>query len=223
MVGTTAAAIAGGSNIGSALLSSKSAKSSVKKQIAWERERAQNAHQWEVADLQAAGINTALTAGGNGANTGSIGDSSYDYANTAKGIAEATQIGLNAKQTEADVNLKKASTAKEIAETDFTKGAKTAEAKERANLAKQEALLTTAETLTESERRHNVYENTQLTGWQKERIQREIKALDKQLKYMDAKEIAEIVKSGTESFDNIIDSVGKLKMKNGGNRSRRRR
>ena len=40
---------------------------------AHQKEAMQNAHQWEVADLKAAGLNPALSAGGNGANTGGAG------------------------------------------------------------------------------------------------------------------------------------------------------
>ena len=40
---------------------------------AHQKEAMQNAHQWEVADLQAAGLNPALSAGGAGASTGGAG------------------------------------------------------------------------------------------------------------------------------------------------------
>lgn len=56
------------SSAGSAYAADKAQK----KQIEWERERAKNAHQWEVADLKAAGLNPILSAGGQGAATGSI-------------------------------------------------------------------------------------------------------------------------------------------------------
>jgi hypothetical protein len=59
---------------------SNSAKSSYKYNAAlqnqnWahQKEAMQNAHQWEVADLQAAGLNPALSAGGPGASTGGAG------------------------------------------------------------------------------------------------------------------------------------------------------
>lgn len=40
---------------------------------AHQKEAMQNAHQWEVTDLKAAGLNPALSAGGNGASTGGAG------------------------------------------------------------------------------------------------------------------------------------------------------
>lgn len=50
--------------------------------IEWERERAKNAHQWEVEDLRKAGLNPILSAGGGGANTSGVsiipaGESSF--------------------------------------------------------------------------------------------------------------------------------------------------
>lgn len=40
--------------------------------IEWERERAKNAHQWEVEDLRKAGLNPILSAGGIGASTSGV-------------------------------------------------------------------------------------------------------------------------------------------------------
>lgn len=46
-------------------------KSANQASIAFEREKAQNAHQWEVEDLRKAGLNPILSAGGSGASIGS--------------------------------------------------------------------------------------------------------------------------------------------------------
>lgn len=40
-------------------------------QMNWEREKAQNAYQWTIKDMEKAGLNPILAAGGNGATTGS--------------------------------------------------------------------------------------------------------------------------------------------------------
>lgn len=69
-----------------------------RKQIEWERERATHAHQWEVSDLKAAGINPALTAQTQGAQTSGIGlpAEPYSGAYTAQGqmLAEGIQSAM---------------------------------------------------------------------------------------------------------------------------------
>lgn len=62
-------------------LSEKAARQNTATQIAWERERAKNAHQWEVEDLENAGLNPILSAGGSGAATGGINPPMPDYSN----------------------------------------------------------------------------------------------------------------------------------------------
>lgn len=78
----------------SADVSAEAARQNTEKQIAWERERSQNAHQWEIKDLEKAGINPILSAGGSGATTGGISPQLPD----TSGITSAYQAlgnGLN--------------------------------------------------------------------------------------------------------------------------------
>ena len=59
---------AGGSLLGG-ILGNNSAKKAAKAQMAFQERMAKNAHQYEVADLKAAGLNPILSAGGSGAAT----------------------------------------------------------------------------------------------------------------------------------------------------------
>ena len=56
--------IVGGSIIAGSLISGNSAESTNAQQITATNEQMQNAHQWEVDDLRAAGLNPILSAGG---------------------------------------------------------------------------------------------------------------------------------------------------------------
>lgn len=82
--------------IASGVASAKAADKSVKRQIAWERERATHAHQWEVEDLKAAGLNPILSAGGSGATTGGITAPVPDFSGIA-GISASSSAAQEAR------------------------------------------------------------------------------------------------------------------------------
>lgn len=87
---------------GQSLLSMNSADKAVKRQLDWERDRALNAHQWEVQDLKNAGLNPILSAGGSGAMTGGISAPVPDVS----GINTGIQNAISAYQAKTDNALK---------------------------------------------------------------------------------------------------------------------
>ena len=87
-------------------------------QIAWERERAQNAHQWEIMDLHAAGLNPILSAGGQGAQTSGVSGAMPDvsgYAKAGEMIGSAIRIGNETQMTQSTKELNSAQSTKENA------------------------------------------------------------------------------------------------------------
>lgn len=108
-------AVAGGlgaiSGIYGANKSASSAKQLTQMQMAWERERAQNAHQWEVEDLKKAGLNPIISAGGTGATTSGISGAMPDTSGYNKAV-DAINSATTLKRTNAEIENLKATTNK---------------------------------------------------------------------------------------------------------------
>ena len=124
---TAGALITAGSGIGSTLLGGSIASANTAKQIAFERWKMGNAHQMEVKDLEAAGLNPVLSAGGSGAIGGSISPQMPDVSGI-KNAGEAIWQAISAKNltlsTLADVKVKDAQ-AKNIETDSILKSAQT--------------------------------------------------------------------------------------------------
>lgn len=88
---------------------------------AHQKEAMQNAHQWEVADLKAAGLNPALSAGGNGASTGGAGGGGGgvnapmgDLGGLLNVLTSFGQLANSTKMTNAQTGLLDAQTTAQI-------------------------------------------------------------------------------------------------------------
>lgn len=112
LIGETLSA---GASIYGAHKSASTAKKIAQQQINWERERALNAHQWEVQDFINAGLNPILSAGGTGANTSSITPPMPDTSGYTS-AGQAIQKGIDQK-----IAQQNADTAEEIGKSEILK------------------------------------------------------------------------------------------------------
>lgn len=91
-------------------------------QMNWEREKAQNAHQWAVKDMEKAGLNPILAAGGGGAQTGSTANPGFSgktqQLSSAAGIGDLAGTYTKLKQQENADEITAAQVAKTHAETE---------------------------------------------------------------------------------------------------------
>lgn len=109
------ATIAGGLSLAGSMMQASANKDTFKNQRRWEAKKMQNAHQWQVEDLRAAGLNPILSSTLGGARGGSIGggqmpDIATNAVSTALQARRLTQDLKNAQEAEknikADTQLK---------------------------------------------------------------------------------------------------------------------
>lgn len=106
-----AAAIVGGAVIAGGVTSAKAAERANRRNVQFaqetqgsEIELANTAHQREVADLRAAGLNPILSAGGKGATTPDLQAPSVEPVDYGKGVAEGVTAGVNQYQSARMIN-----------------------------------------------------------------------------------------------------------------------
>lgn len=114
------------SSVGSIFNKVTGATASANLQNKFQKEFAKNAHQWEMQDLQKAGLNPALTAtGGNGASAGGAGGTTGSSGiNPIDAIGSMIGMRNQTAQTNADANLKNAQAMQIIEMLPFEKDVK---------------------------------------------------------------------------------------------------
>jgi len=106
--GWITAAIAGGAALLGGVMGNKAQAKESQENREWNRENAQNAHQWQVADLRAAGLNPILSGtGGSGAQTASSAIASQQDV-----VTPAVQSAMAARRQDEDLKLIQSQTAK---------------------------------------------------------------------------------------------------------------
>lgn len=190
--------------------SASAAKQINQQQIEYNKEAAQNAHQWEVEDLKKAGLNPILSANG-GASVNAMSPIMPDtsgYGNAFTSAAE-TMRTFNAAQNETKLantqsDKNQADAALAIANTDFTKGVKTQSEKEAMRQMQSNIAFNSAAAATKKAETANLYATAELNtakkfestqnAWNKihqnENLDQQRDLLKKQIKYYEAEAIA---------------------------------
>lgn len=104
----TAGIITGGATVLGTALTNQANSAQAARQMDFQREMSNTAHQREVADLKSAGLNPMLSALGSGAST--PGGASGTMNDFSPGISKGMDTAIAVKQANSDVNLKEAQT-----------------------------------------------------------------------------------------------------------------